>query len=182
MSTLLWAIYPLAVFFGLRVMEPRYVAVLCAAVLLLQRRKGLGAYLSGLSVANWIVLALQLLLMAATALTNDEGLLRCYPVAINAGMLLMFGLSLVKPPSMIERFARVSKPDLDPEGVLYTRRVTQAWCVFFVGNGMVSGYTALYASRDQWVLYNGLIAYVLMGALFAGEWLFRRYWLAARMH
>ena len=178
----MWVAYPLVVFFGLRVMEPRYVAVLFAAVLLLRRRKDLGVLLSGLSPVNWAVVALQLLLMAATALTNDETLLRCYPVVVNAGMFLMFGMSLFTPPSMIERFARISKPDLAPEGVRYTRRVTQVWCVFFIGNGGASGYTALYSSREQWVLYNGLIAYVLMGTLFAGEWLFRRYWLTTTVH
>jgi len=182
MGSLLWVVYPLVVFFGLRVMEPRYVAMLFAAVLLLRRRKKLGAFLSGLSPASWTVLVLQLLLMAATVLTNDEVLLRCYPAAINAGMLLIFGMSLFNPPSMVERFARVSEPDLAPAGVRYTRRVTQIWCVFFIANGVVSGYTALYASREQWIFYNGLIAYLLMGILFAGEWLFRRYWFATRMH
>ena len=181
-STLLWAAYPLVVFFGLRVMEPRYVAALFAAVLLLRRRKDLEVLLSGLSLANWAVLALQLLLMAATVLTNDEALLRCYPVAINVGMLLLFGMSLFNPPSMVERFARISEPDLPPEGARYTRRVTKIWCGFFLLNGGVSGYTALYASREQWILYNGLIAYVLMGALFVGEWLFRRFWLTSTMH
>lgn len=78
----MWVAYPLViVFFGLRVMEPRYVAVLFAAVLLLRRRKDLGVLLSGLSPVNWAVVALQLLLMAVTALTNDETLLRCYPGA-----------------------------------------------------------------------------------------------------
>ena len=34
-------------------------------------------------------------------------------------------------------------------------------------------YTALYADMKIWALYNGLIAYLLMGALFAGEYLVR---------
>ena len=33
------------------------------------------------------------------------------------------------------------------------------------------------ASRDDWALYNGCIAYLLMGALFGGEWLFRRFFV-----
>jgi uncharacterized membrane protein len=97
-------------------------------------------------------------------------------------MLLLFGLSLVYPPSMAERFARVSEPELAPYGVRYTRHVTQVWCVFFVGNGAVATYTALYASREIWAWYNGLIAYLLMGILFAGEWLFRRCFHARTEH
>ncbi len=56
----------------------------------------------------------------------------------------------------------------------YTRRVTQVWCGFFVLNGGLALCTALWASDAGWALYNGLVAYVLMGLLFAGEWLVRR--------
>jgi len=34
--------------------------------------------------------------------------------------------------------------------------------------------TARFASLQTWTLYNGLIAYLLMGVLFGGEWLLRR--------
>jgi uncharacterized membrane protein len=34
-------------------------------------------------------------------------------------------------------------------------------------------YTALFTSMATWTLYNGLIAYLLMGLLFAGEYLVR---------
>jgi uncharacterized membrane protein len=75
---------------------------------------------------------------------------------------------------MIERFARLSEPELSPAGVRYTRHVTQVWCAFFVVNGAIAAYTAAFASREAWALYNGLIAYVLMGVLFGGERLVRR--------
>jgi uncharacterized membrane protein len=35
--------------------------------------------------------------------------------------------------------------------------------------------TALWSSPGAWWLYNGLIAYVLMGILFAGEYCVRLY-------
>ena len=57
----------------------------------------------------------------------------------------------------------------------YTRRVTQAWCLFFALNGVVALATALAASDEVWMLYNGLVAYGLIGAMFAGEWLIRRH-------
>ena len=74
---------------------------------------------------------------------------------------------------MIERLARLQHPDLPPEGVIYTRRVTQVWCAFFIINGAMALSTALWASLEIWSLYNGLIAYVLMGGLFAAEYLVR---------
>jgi uncharacterized membrane protein len=50
--------------------------------------------------------------------------------------------------------------------------------VFLGINGALAVYTAFYASREIWALYNGFVAYLLMGALFAGEWLVRRHVIA----
>lgn len=177
LQALSWLIYPLALLFGLRFMEPRYVALALAAALLLRRGRTAARLLASLSRVELAVLAGLLLLAAATALTNSELLLRLYPAAVNLGMLTLFGLSLAFPPSMVERFARLSEPELPDGAIRYTRRVTQVWCAFFVANGGAAVYTALNAGRDAWALYNGFIAYLLMGALFGGEWLIRRVFL-----
>jgi uncharacterized membrane protein len=177
-QALLWLVYPLAIFFGLQVLEPRLVALLLAAALLLRRRRDAGRFLAGLTRIDLAVLAGLLSLATLIAVTNSETLLRLYPAAVNLGMLLLFGLSLRFPPSMVERFARLREPDMAPAGVSYTRRVTQVWCVFFIANGSFAAWTALYASRDTWAWYNGFVAYLLMGVLFAGEWLLRRRILA----
>ncbi|MBS0545684.1 MAG: hypothetical protein JSR40_18335 [Proteobacteria bacterium] len=169
-----WLAYPLAICFGLQVLQPRYLALVLAATLLLRRRRDARRLLAGLNRAERIVLGAVLGLSALTVATNSETLLRLYPAAMALGMLTLFALSLRRPPSMIERLARLHEPNLPPAGVRYTRRVTQIWCAFFVGNGTVAAYTSVYASREEWALYNGLIAYVLMGALFTGEWLVRR--------
>ena len=100
--------------------------------------------------------------------------LKLYPVLVNAVLLIVFGLSLWRPPSVVERLARLTQPDLPPRGVAYTRQVTRVWCAFFVVNGGLAAATALWASDAVWALYNGLLAYGLMGALFAGEWLVRQ--------
>jgi uncharacterized membrane protein len=46
--------------------------------------------------------------------------------------------------------------------------------VFFVCNGAIAAVTALAASDRVWALYNGAIAYGLIGAMFAGEWIVRQ--------
>lgn len=56
----------------------------------------------------------------------------------------------------------------------YTRRVTQIWCLFFIVNGSIALLTALYGDMALWTAWNGMIAYLLIGALMAGEWLVRR--------
>ncbi len=64
--------------------------------------------------------------------------------------------------------------DLSPAAVRYTRRVTQVWCGFFIVNGGVSLWTCLHGNVHLWTLWNGMLSYVLMAALFAGEWVVRQ--------
>ena len=50
--------------------------------------------------------------------------------------------------------------------------MTKVWCLFFVFNGVVSIYT-VFASLEVWILYNGLISYLLIGGLVASEVAYR---------
>ncbi|MEC8916113.1 MAG: hypothetical protein VX796_00670 [Pseudomonadota bacterium] len=100
--------------------------------------------------------------------------LRLWPVIVNLALLLVFSHGLRHPPPLIERLARRQEPDLPPHAVRYTRRVTQAWCVFFVLNGSVALITAIHANLDVWAWYNGGIVYALMLAMFLGEWCIRQ--------
>jgi uncharacterized membrane protein len=92
-------------------------------------------------------------------------------------LLAGFAWSLVYPPTIIERIARITEPDLPAAGVRYTRAITLVWCGFFLCNGLAALYTALYTSFEVWALYNGLIAYVLIGCLLGGELLYRHRFL-----
>jgi uncharacterized membrane protein len=96
-----------------------------------------------------------------------------YPVLVNGVMLIVFGASLFFPPTVVERIARLRRGDLPNHATPYLRRVTTAWCMFFIFNGGIAFYTATSGSFEMWALYNGLIAYVLIGAMFAGELLIR---------
>jgi uncharacterized membrane protein len=170
----LFALYPLLIFGGLQFLDPRTVALLVLAGLALRYRRHAARLLSGFSGAQFAALGIPPLLGVAVLATNSETLLRLYPAAVSASMLILFGVTLLYPPSMVERFARFREEALSEESVRYTRRVTQAWCLFFIVNGAIAAYTAAFASREAWVLYNGVFAYVLMGSLFAGERLIRR--------
>jgi len=159
--------YPLLVYAGLARFEPRVLALLLAFVALLR------ALVTRELVWLWAAVGGCALAAIASA-TNDATALKLYPVLVNAALLTLFGATLLRPPSMVERLARLREPALPDAAIPYTRRVTQVWCGFFIGNGAIALYTALFSSAAQWALYNGLIAYVLMGALFSGEWLLRR--------
>ena len=164
--------YPLAVYFGLHYLPVGTVAlVLCAVLLLcllLQKQK-----LKALLLPILIGIGLT----AGSFIAKEHALLLFYPVVINLTMLALFSYSLVRGPSMIEQLARLKQPDLPDEAAGYLNKVTRLWCGLFIFNGCVALYTALYASLETWTLYNGLIAYLLIGLLLAGEWLYRTLWL-----
>lgn len=160
-------LYPLAIWLGQGRIEPRWLAML----LLLAAAARLPA-MKVSAAARWSG-AGALLLVAGAVWSNALLPLKLYPVLVNLAFLAAFGWSLLTPQSMVERMARLSEPDLPPAAVAYTRTVTKVWCVFFVLNGSVALATALWGTQAQWSLYNGVIAYLLMGVLFAGEYLVR---------
>lgn len=121
-----------------------------------------------------LLLGLAVVAGAWLALKRADLALKAYPICVNLGLLAFFGQSLWRGPSVVERLATLRQGPLDEAGVRYTRTVTKAWCVFFVVNATLSLATALAASRRVWALYNGAVAYGLMGLMFAGEWLIRR--------
>ena len=118
-------------------------------------------------------------LCAASYLLKAHQWLLLYPVVVNLVMLAVFGGSLWTAMPLVERLARLREPNLPPTGVRYTRKVTAVWCVFFVANGAAAAYTAAFSTDAIWALYNGLIAYVLMGCLMGAEWLVRQ-WVRRR--
>ena len=171
---LLFALYPILIFAGLHYLDPRTVGACVLAALVLRYRRRAAHLFSGFSAVEFAALALPLALGIAVVVANDEMLLRLYPASISASMLLLFGATLVNPPTMVERFARLQHPDLAPERVRYTRRVTEAWCLFFVLNGAIAAYTAVFSPRETWAIYNGFVAYLLMGTLLVAERIVRR--------
>ncbi|MNE71751.1 hypothetical protein D3C80_1676500 [compost metagenome] len=161
-------LYPFAVHLGIEHFAPWQFALLLGGLWLARAMTGEGRLAQLLPACAAIAFCLLLAAM------NSTLLLRWYPVLINASLLGVFGLSLIHGPPVVERLARLREPDLPPAAVAYTRQVTKVWCLFFLGNGLTAAALALWAPLNWWALYNGLIAYLLMGALFAGEWWVRQ--------
>ena len=165
---MLTVLYPLAVYFGINYLEPWKLAGILMVLLVIKLA-------ISYSDKHWS----RLLLMAGVLYcgfviwSNNLVSLRFYPALVNGMMLAIFSWSLLSPPSLIERLARLQHPDLPPEGIIYTRCVTQVWCGFFIVNGVIALATALWSSFEVWSLYNGLIAYLLMGILMGGEYTVR---------
>ncbi|HDC2546506.1 TPA: hypothetical protein O7139_004298 [Salmonella enterica] len=165
--------WPFVIWFGLAHNSLHWLLPLMALLLVLrlrQARKNAGPMRF---VMQSVALA-GIALCVASVLLNTHQLLLFYPVVVNAVMLSVFGGSLWSAMPLVERLARLRTPDLPPQGVRYTRRVTQIWCLFFIFNGTIALFTALHGDMRMWTTWNGMLSYLLMGALMAGEWLIRR--------
>ncbi|MFW0778562.1 MAG: hypothetical protein ACN2B6_12675 [Rickettsiales bacterium] len=165
---LLTLLYPLAVYFGLQSFEARYVMPLLMLIMLLRI-----VTLNKSPLNHWLWLPAIGLLAIWSWLANSDAGLKLYPVVMNYGLMLVFFASLIHPPSLIEQLARIKEKNLPPFGVAYTRQVTKVWCGFFALNGSIALLT-VFLSETWWLIYNGLVTYIAMGLLFAGEWLIRQ--------
>jgi uncharacterized membrane protein len=116
------------------------------------------------------------LLIALAILTGERFVLQLLPMAVSLFLLGTFGWSLRAGPPMVERFARLVDPDLPDFCVPYCRKVTIAWCVFLAANAFCAGWLTFAGSIEAWALYTGFVAYLLLGAAFAGEFVVRKLW------
>lgn len=167
LPTIISVTYPFAVLFGLLYLG---LGFLCVGILLLaaihcalQRSK-----------TSLALFAATVILVIIAWTQKDNFALKLYPVAVNAITLIIFAGSLCSDQSIIERFARLKDPNLPAKAILYTRRITMIWCIFFIINGAVALWTATSTSDEVWAFYNGFIAYILIAMLLIGEWLVRK--------
>lgn len=191
---ILAAVYPVLVFTMLVVFHmPTRILSLCVVAL------GCAFFLSATGnrksdaksekkALDWRpMLSSALFLLAGTLcfIFNEKIFLKLYSVVISATMLFVFGSSLVFEPNIIFRFAclgdkTVKGSSFEDQVKAYCKKVTIVWCVFFVLNGSTSAFTALHDFGSEelndkiWSVYNGGISYVLMGLLFAVEFVVRK--------
>lgn len=166
-----FVLYPFAVYFGLQYFSSTNLAVILLLVLsirflLIKNTLNKMPWLLPASVFGAFAIII-------SAFSQSTIGFKIYPLIVNASMLIVFAYSYYKPPTVIETFARIKEPQLDDKGIEYTAKVTLVWCVFFIFNGFISLYTALYASIDVWVTYNGFISYMVMGVIMFVEYMVR---------
>jgi uncharacterized membrane protein len=175
--TTIICLHPLFIYFGLKLYSSRLVALFIGifiTVHFLVKEKAM--YQVHLLMFFLIIIVICVLSM----FLNSNIFILYLPCFISASLLASFGSSLLYPPTTVETFARMLVSELSPEEIVYCRRVTMIWILFFLLNGTTALYTACCTSLALWSLYNGLIAYIIMGLLFGAElsyrsWRFRRY-------
>ena len=161
-------LYPVGVYFGLKVMPPSFFGLVLIVVLALR----FGALGQGERRLLLPVLAVFLCYALLAAWMDSERFLMAYPVLVNTSLFLLFGWSLQGGESMMYRFAKARGMKMSPYAPAYLRNLTKVWMLFFIMNGLIAAWTVT-QSMEVWAVYNGLVAYILIGLLIGGEWLFR---------
>lgn len=168
-------LYPVAVWVGLSYLSTRAVGLIVIAfvvpLLALRLRRAD-------RTTFWAILRIPLAILGLVSLgivLDDARYVLAMPVLVNVVLLATFGASLAPGAMpMIERFARMRAPDLDAARQAHCRQFTWVWSVFFVVNGATAAGLAVAAPLAWWATYTGLVAYGLMGLLFALEYVVRK--------
>ena len=163
-------LYPFIVYFGIGTVPP--LAIVAAALALLALR--LLTLPAGTAAAWRVPLAVAVLCLGGAAAWNQFFAVKAYPIAVSLGFAAVFSHSLRHPPTVVERFARLTHPNLPPDGIAYCRTVTKVWIAFLLGNALLTAGLSLWGSLAAWTLWTGFLAYLAMGLLFAGEMIVRR--------
>lgn len=165
-------LYPVLVFFGLPYFGVRGAALAMVGAMVLSlvfQLWGRGR----ISRLTWIPLV-TVGLLSVSALLNNLGWMLAVPSALSMLLFALFFPTLFLGRPMVERFARVQHPDLRADEVSWCRGWTMGWCGFFVVNASLAAALALWAPLFWWTFYTSVVAYVLMGTMFASEWTVRK--------
>lgn len=163
--------YPFAIYFGLNYLAPSTLGSLLAILVLLRVLSGnWSSQLKLLSLVTVVALVLLYRYMQ-----HDQQLLKFYPVAVNLIMLFVFSSSLLKDSPLIETIALDRGLEVGDHNRNYLRILTIVWSIFFLFNVIISTMTAINASMEVWLFYNGFLSYLLTGLLVVGELIYRRF-------
>jgi len=164
-SALLIAAYPLIIYLLLSNQLAWIGAMLVLGLLVWKlRHRANGAWLIALLLVGVLIVA---------RLFGVDTILKLSPLLIHSSLFTIFAHSLKTTP-MIERFARLDFDVLPPGIAAYCRKLTLLWAGFFAANIIGGIALAIWGDDASWALYNGLIVYLLIGALLLGEYLWRR--------
>ena len=136
--------------------------------------------LRALSVYSWQRIAWILLgvVFLVYFLIELKELTYIYPVFINILFCVIFLLSLngeALITQIAKKQAQIRGKILDDKAIKYTRNLTKIWILFFIVNGFISFCLMFLEDKIYWMLYCGMISYILIGVLFIAEFLYRKF-------
>ena len=98
------------------------------------------------------------------------------PIAVNLALAAWFASTLrAGHEPMITRFARAERGALEADLAAYTRVLTWVWVALFVAVAGIDAVLAFAGTRAAWLAFTGAGGYLMVAALFLGEWVYRRW-------
>ena len=148
------------------VLTPMLIAIAIGAWRAGQHRLGAGA---AVGVAGLFGLALM------HVNVSPQVLYLAQHVGVNLFLAAGFGSTLrAGRTSLITTMAaRVHRNSLTPAMTIYTRKVTLAWTLYFIGMAIVSLALFALADFDTWAVFANLLTPLAVALMFAGEYLLR---------
>jgi len=175
--------YPLLVFCALVVFKLpiKYLSIgiiiFAIAYSVVNRRHYRGKRTAALFISPLILCAIG----AVSLCLDDEIVIKLYPALADLAYLTIMITSFIFPPTLAYYFINIfdkSMKKVIPKQRfdLYCFRASIVWCVYFVLDGIVSILTVtIPAGREDsnliWGAYNAGITYIIMGLIFAGEFI-----------
>jgi uncharacterized membrane protein len=114
-------------------------------------------------------------ILGAAYLINEPLLLRAVPPLIGLSFTLNFLLSIIRRQPLVESFARMQKPELSPEEVVYCRRATWYWVVVLALNTLMVSGAVFLREIWQWFVTVAPASYALLGLAFVVEYIYRKH-------
>ncbi|GMT41526.1 MAG: ketosynthase [bacterium] len=131
----------------------------------------------------WQVIAVALaIILVISAEGNEQYIVKFVPLSVNAVLLWFFASTLVSGRTpLVTRFASLMRDDMPPAVLVYTRRATIAWMIYFLVILIVSLLLAFYAPIEMWSFFSNILSYVLLLMMFLAEFTVRRMFLHEHM-
>lgn len=167
----LLAFYPFIIYFGINVLPASFFGLALALVLLLR----FGVTRPDERATAVPALLLLLAYAVASAVVGSARMLMYYPVIVNLLMCALFIGSLWNKEPLLLRIVRARGVPMTVHAPRYLTRLTAVWGAFFALNALIALWTTT-QSMELWTIYNGMVAYLLIGILISGEWIFRRHY------
>lgn len=173
MPLALFAAYPLLVHLSIMLAQPLlgWVALQCLYC---------GVFLGPLRAGRagaWIGL---LAFGAATLVLSriGGGLYALYvPALALPGLAFAAFAGSLRPgqTALVSRIAQLERGELPPPLQRYTRRITWLWALCLAALWLTTAALTLFGSEQAWSLFTNVLSYALIGSLFLGEYVYRRW-------
>lgn len=166
-------LYPVIVLVGMTYFDIRFTAAVLFLLLgrriilmIVQNREGTRIVLYHIVVMAAII--------GVAGIIQSPVALRIAPFMVSLSVITLFAGSLRTTP-IIERFARLQKPDLPKEEIDYCRKLTKVWILFLAANSSLVLGAAFIKNNLLWTIVVGPISYSLLGLVFVVEYPYRKW-------